>query len=522
MTFKKAIYLMLWIAFGALAPNALKGQRPMNVVVFLVDDLGWQDTSFPFADSATALNRRFRTPNMERLAGMGAAFTNAYATPVCTPSRVSFLTGANVVRHQVTNWTNVRPDTHTDHPDSLLGQVDWNLNGLDPSGRQHRAFHATPLPQLLKDAGYYTILAGKAHFGPYTTPGSDPLNLGFMVNIAGTAAGHPGSYLPEKRYRANAQDTLRGVRGLDAYHSKGDFLTEALTQEALSALAVPVASRKPFFLYLSHYAVHTPLERDSRFVQPYLDQGLPPAEANYAALIEGMDKSLGDVLDYLESKGLLQETAVLFLSDNGGLSLAPPRAQPMHTHNLPLRMGKGSVYEGGIRVPLLAYAPGLSQPGGKCRRLVAAEDLFPTVLELAGIRRPKTIQEVDGRSFAPHIHQPSLPSPNRRLLVWHYPHNWTNVDQQGVAWGSAIRQGDWKLVYFHKTQQCELYQLAQDPGEQHNLLETYPRKALRLAKLLRNILVRNNAPWPVNKATKVAVPWPDDVVRASTARLPAS
>ncbi|MBK7476075.1 MAG: sulfatase-like hydrolase/transferase [Haliscomenobacter sp.] len=401
MTFKKAVYLTLWMAIGALAPNSLTGQRPLNVVVFLVDDLGWQDTSFPFADSATALNRRFRTPNMERLARMGTAFPNAYATPVCTPSRVSFLTGANVVRHHVTNWTNVLPDTHTDYPDSLLGQVDWNLNGLDPSGRQHRAFHATPLPQLLRDAGYYTILAGKAHFGPYTTPGSDPLNLGFMVNIAGTAAGHPGSYLPEKRYRANAQDTLRGVRGLDAYHSKGDFLTEALTREALSALAVPVASRKPFFLYLSHYAVHTPLERDSRFVQPYLDQGLPPAEANYAALIEGMDKSLGDVLDYLESKGLLQETAVLFLSDNGGLSLAPPRAQPMHTHNLPLRMGKGSVYEGGIRVPLLAYAPGLSQPGGKCRRLVAAEDLFPTVLELAGIRRPKTIQEVDGRSFAP-------------------------------------------------------------------------------------------------------------------------
>ncbi|MBP9873154.1 MAG: sulfatase-like hydrolase/transferase [Haliscomenobacter sp.] len=290
-------------------------------------------------------------------------------------------------------------------------------------------------------------------------------------------------------------------------------MTEALTREALSALAVPVASRKPFFMYLSHYAVHTPLERDSRFVQPYLDQGLPPAEANYAALIEGMDKSLGDVLDYLESKGLLQETAVLFLSDNGGLSLAPPRAQPMHTHNLPLRMGKGSVYEGGIRVPLLAYVPGLSQPGGKCRRLVAAEDLFPTVLELAGIRRPKTIQEVDGRSFAPHILQPAHPSPNRRLLVWHYPHNWTNVDQQGVAWGSAIRQGDWKLVYFHKTQQCELYQLAQDPGEQHNLLETYPRKALRLAKLLRNILVRNNAPWPVHKATKVAIPLPDEAVK---------
>lgn len=491
---------------------ALQAQSKPNVVIFMVDDMGWQDTSLPFADSTTQLNKRYRTPNMERLSRKGITFTNAYAQPVCTPTRASLMTGTNVTQHHISNWTHVLPNTHTDHPDQVLEKVAWNLNGIDPTGKTPNTFMATPLPEILKQNGYYTINVGKAHFAPYQTPASNPLNMGFLRNVAGTAAGHPGSYFGEKNYSSNKTDTLWAVRNLEKYHGTNTFLTEALTQEALQELQLPIRDKKPFFLYLSHYAIHTPISGDPRFLQQYIDVGLPQVEANYASLIEGMDKSLGDLLDFLETEQILGNTIFIFMSDNGGLSLSPPRANRAHIQNLPLRMGKGSVYEGGIRIPFIVSLPQFKNKGQRITQPIIVEDIFPTILELTGIRTNYLKQVVGGKSFSRVLKNP-MRVQNNRALIWHYPHNWTNVDAQGVAWGSAIRKGDWKLLYFHKTQQIELYNLRQDIGETQNLVQREKRKAQQLAKELSDVLRQRNAPLPIIKATQQRILYPDEVLK---------
>jgi arylsulfatase A-like enzyme len=309
--------------------------RP-NIILFLVDDLGWQDTSVPFWTDTTESNRLYRTPSMDRLAGEGMKFTQAYASAVCSPTRISLMTGMNAARHRVKNWTLYRNGS-TDAPDKSLDFPVWNSNGLQPADSIERSVFATTLPQILRDNGYYTIHCGKAHFGALTTPGANPLNLGFDVNIAGHAAGGPGSFLGEKNF-GNAErgtHTLPwGVPGLEKYHGDTIFLTEALTLEALSALEAALEKEKPFYLYVSHYAVHVPLEADVRFYQRYHDMGLEEPEARYASMIEGMDKSLGDIMKWIEEKQLEDNTIIIFMSDNGGLSAHGREVYHTHTTGL--------------------------------------------------------------------------------------------------------------------------------------------------------------------------------------------
>lgn len=492
-------WLILLGMMAAVLPQTVIAQEKPNIILFLVDDMGWQDTAVPFWTQLTELNKRYRTPNMERLAREGMKFTNAYATPVCTPSRVSLMTGMNVARHHVSNWTSPQKDKRSDHPDSLLQPVEWNMNGVSPvSGVPHTAY-ATLLPELLRKAGYYTIHCGKAHFASAGTPASDPLSTGFSVNIGGHAAGHPGSYLPEKRYGNQGPNAARyGVPGLEKYYGKGLFLTEALTQEALKALETPVRQRQPFFLYMAHYAVHVPLEADKRYYQHYLDAGLDSSEAKYAALLEGMDKSLGDLLDFLDRRGLTRNTVVLFMSDNGGLSLAPPRAGRPHTQNTPLRAGKGAVYEGGIREPMLARWPGVVKPGAVSDQYLIIEDFFPTLLDIAGVKNYHTVQQVDGRSFVPLLKDASLHD-SSRTLVWHYPHRWIPGGSPDLSWAGAIRQGSWKLVWHYNTQRTELYDLSQDIKEENDLSARYPGKVKALQTLFRDYLKVRQAPLPFRK-----------------------
>jgi arylsulfatase A-like enzyme len=491
----RTIFLCLMLAAQALAAQS----RP-NIILFLVDDMGWQDTSVPFWKQLTALNKRYRTPNMERLAREGMKFSNAYATPVCTPTRVSLMTGMNVARHHVSNWTSPQKDKRSDYPDSLLQAVDWNMNGVSPVKGVPNTVYATPLPELLRQAGYYTIHCGKAHFASAGTPGADPRNMGFTVNIGGHAAGHPGSYLPEKRYgNQGPQATKYGVPGLEKYYGKNLFLSEALTQEALQALEAPVQQKQPFFLYMAHYAVHVPLEVDKRYYQRYLDAGLDSSEAKYATLLEGMDKSLGDLLDFLDQRGLAENTVVLFMSDNGGLSLAPPRGGRMHTQNAPLRAGKGAVYEGGIREPMLVRWPGVVKAGAVNDQYLIIEDFFPTLLEIGGVKLSRTPQQVDGQSFVPLLKNASLRD-SARTLVWHYPHRWIPRGDGDLSWAGAIRQGSWKLVWHYATQKTELYNLAEDIGETHDLSARYPDKAKALQKLLRDYLKARQAPLPEPKS----------------------
>jgi arylsulfatase A-like enzyme len=488
----------------------LFAQRHPNIIIFMVDDMGWQDTSVPFADHLTALNKRYHTPNMERLAAQGVKFTNAYANSVCTPTRVSLLTGMSAARHKVTNWTSPQKDNPTDYPDDLLNSPDWNINGLTELPGRPIAVYATPLPQLLSEAGYATIHVGKAHWGPVGTSGSNPRNLGFTVNIAGSAIGHPQSYYAEQNYGNVLGQKLsaNAVPGLESYYGTDIFLSEALTREAIKAINEPIQHKRPFFLYLSHYAVHTPIQGDPRFLSAYLKKGLDTTEAKYASLIEGMDKSLGDVMDVLEAKKVAENTIIIFMSDNGGLSLSPPRGGQKYTHNLPLRAGKGSLYEGGIREPMLVKWPGVTKAGTTCSQYLNITDFFPTVLEVAGIKKAKTLQTIDGISFVPYLKNTAKVDTSR-ALVWHYPNRWTTDETNAFCYASAIRLGDWKLIYLMKQGKLELYNLKDDLGEQQDLAKRYPLIVAKLATLLTRKLKDYQAQMPTYKSNGEQVAWPD-------------
>jgi arylsulfatase A-like enzyme len=479
-----------------------------NIVMFLVDDMGWQDTSVPFWNKATPLNQKFHTPNMERLAAQGMKFTQAYACPVCSPSRVSLMTGLNAARHRVTNWT-LYKNKVTDQPHPHLQFPLWNSNGLQPTSDIPRAVCAPTLPHCLGEAGYRTIMVGKAHFGALNTPGENPKNLGFDVNIAGHAAGGPGSYLGEQNYSARFRkgDPVWDVPDLDHYHGTDTFLTEALTIEALKAVDQSRADKKPFFLYLSHYAVHVPYAPDKRFIEKYKARGLDNTEAMYAALVEGMDKSLGDLLDYLEKNKLAENTVVFFMSDNGGLSNQGRGGKP-DTHNLPLSRGKGSPREGGIREPMLVKWPGVTQPGSLCNDTVIIEDFFTTILEIAGTR---PAQPVDGVSFVPLLKGESGISKDRPL-VWHQPNNW-GTQTFGYGASSAVRINDWKYIFYHNPGQKvreELFNLREDIGETNNLVEIHLEKRKELRKILKDYLTKVDAQMPTDKKTSKLIEIPHE------------
>lgn len=483
-----------------------KLSKQPNIVLFLVDDMGWQDTSVPFWNKKTPFNNIYQTPNMQRLASQGMKFTQAYATPVCSPTRISLMTGMNAARHRVTNWT-LKKDAlqpmEVNH--ATLNFPAWNVNGLSPVKGDSKAVYATPFPKLLKKAGYFTIHTGKAHFGAIDTPGENPLNLGFDVNIAGHAAGAPQSYLGIENF-GNVKESkkLWAVPGLKKYHGKDIYLTEALTQESLHVLDT-LTENKPFFLYMSHYAVHTPIMDDRRFFKKYLEAGLDSIEARYASMVEGMDKSLGDIMDYLEEKQLTENTIILFMSDNGGLS-AVARGGDKHTHNKPLASGKGSIYEGGIREPMLVKWPGKTKPNSVTQQQVIIEDFFPTILEMAGITDVSTVQKIDGQSFAP-ILKGVKPVQDDRPLFWHYPNEW-GPEGPGIGAFSAIRKGDWKLIYFHEDQRFELYNIKEDIGEKENKISIRPKEAEDLARLLSDHLVNVNAQMPSYKKNGNRIPYP--------------
>ena len=513
-----------WVACSALAalsgmllaasPLPATPQPRPNLIVVVVDDLGWQDIQLPLADSATPSNARYRTPALLALAARGTTFTNAYAAaPVCTPSRVAFITGRMPATTHVTNWTQHRNE-ETSESFPGLWPPEWARNGVSPDRATPNAHHGPLLPALLQQVGYRTIHIGKAHWGAVDTPGADPHALGFDVNIGGSGAGQSGSYLPAKRYSSGpGAGRFRDVPGLDQYADSGVFLTEALTREATAAMANAVAQRRPFFLHFAHFAVHTPIERDRRFAQRYLDAGLGAREANYAALIEGVDNSLGDVIAEAERLGVLENTLIVFTSDNGGLS-AHSRDGTVHTHNAPLRSGKGSAYDGGLRVPLVIAWPGHGRRGARRHEPVITDDLFATLLEAA--RVPDAHRYSTGtraHSLLPLLgadtgrqHAVSRRFTNRPLL-WHYPHYW-GVAGPGIEPFSALRVGRWKLVHFYGGSRTELYDLDADLGEQQDLAARQPALTRRLLTQLGTSLRAAGAQRPLDATTRREVPWP--------------
>ncbi len=451
------------------SPAAAAADRP-HIVVAMIDDLGWQDCSLPFGPEITPFNSRYHTPNLERLAARGTVFTDGYAaSPVCTPTRTAFMTGLHPGRTGITYWTlHADRDNSTPHP--RLKAPAWRLTGIGAED--------VTLPGLLQDAGYHTIHVGKAHFGAIGTSGADPTNLGFDVNIAGHAAGGPGSFQGIHDFGAQKRQGRTGpsvwdVPGLEDHHGRDAYLTEVLAEKAAAALRDGVESGSPVFLHFAPYAVHAPIMANHRHLHRY--EGLHPTEAAYATMIESMDEGLGRILDTLDELGIADDTIVVFLGDNGGLS-AHARGGPANIHNAPLRSGKGSAYEGGVRVPFVVARPGQTDDGRRVSVPVTAIDLLPTLTELAGVPVPAEHAAIlDGTSIVPLLgdaDRHDTPAPDRPL-VWTMPHQW-GAKGPGIEPFTSIRRGDWKLLWFHDGPRVELYDLATDLGETRDVAASHP------------------------------------------------
>jgi arylsulfatase A-like enzyme len=511
----RLLLLVATFACGLNAPSAAE-TRP-NILFILADDMGWQDTSVPFARERTKWNNRYRTPALERLAREGMKFTQAYSCAVCSPTRVSLLTGQNEARHGVTQWTYLsgeKPSSDLTHPS--LSFARWNWNGLQPAGTDlDHAVTALALPQLLKQSGYRIMHFGKGHFGAAGTPGADPKAFGFDVRIGGRDAGGCGSYWGTKNFGAKAHP--KGpwrAWDLDHYFGQDVHLTEALTREAISKIRAAASAKQPFFCYFAHYAPHTPIEPDERFAPKYRAAGLDDTEAAYASLIEGMDKSVGDLLELLDELEIADETLVVFTSDNGGLSHSRRSMSPPHTHNAPLSSGKGAHHEGGIRVPLLVRWPGITKPKTLSDTSVIIYDWFPTLLGAAETDAPSGI---DGLNLRPVL-EGKTDAAFDRSLIWHFPNFWGPLNKplvQGPGMGpcSTIRRGDWKLIYYHENSRFELFHLAEDLGETQNLSAMYPQQLAILANELGEYLRSSGAAMPTSMKTRKPVPWPDRVTK---------
>ena len=425
-------------------------QHP-NVIFILVDDLGQTDLG-------CYGSKFYETPNIDRLAGQGMKFTSAYsACTVCSPTRASFLTGQYPARLHLTDWI-----AGHERPFAKLAVPDW---------KQFLPAEEMNIAKAFKSAGYATVSIGKWHLGPSNC---FPDKVGFDQNLGGYDRGQPPSYFAPYKIPTLAEGP------------RGEFLTDRESAEAVKFIGAHRDER--FFLYLPHYAVHTPIQAKTNVTAKYrgkIERGGAQTNAAYAALVESVDDSVGRILATLDELKLSENTLVIFTSDNGGLL-------PM-TGNLGLRAGKGSAYEGGVRVPLLARWPGVIKPGVTSDVPVMSIDFYPTLLELAGLTdAPGHI--LDGQSLAPLLKQTG--TLRRDTLYWHYPH----YHPGGATPYSAMREGKLKLVEFAETDRAELYDLSRDPGEQTNLAE----EKTEVVKSLRKKLNK----WRESVGAQMATPNP--------------
>ena len=442
-------------------------RAPLNIILFVVDDLGWRD--------AGVLGSEFYdTPAIDALAASGVRFSRFYsASPVCSPTRASLMTGRHPARVAITNW--------------IGGEQRGTL--LQAEYLRQLPLEEVTLGEAFAVAGYATGYIGKWHLGAEDEflPGAQ----GFGWTGAVNRAGQPGSYFPPYR---NPDWPITDVPGLEG-DSPDDYLTDRLTDEAIEFLEE--THDRPFLLVLSHYAVHTPLQardddaasyRDRASALAPLDDGPTEGESGrsttklrqdhavYAGMIASVDRSLSRVAGALDSLGLAGRTAIVFVSDNGGLStLAGDRGERAPTANRPLRAGKGWLYEGGIRIPLIIRWPGTDagRAGTTLRVPAMTTDLFPTLLAMAGI--PLLDRQLDGVSLAPLMTGESEAAEERDLF-WHFPH----YHGSGNRPGGAILSGDMKLVEWFEDGALELYDLAADPGESLDLADSAPAQVEKL------------------------------------------
>ncbi|MHC4475536.1 MAG: sulfatase [Planctomycetota bacterium] len=469
--------LGLGVAFLAMPGRILarETKRKLNFVFFLIDDLGWKDLGC-FGSSF------YETPNIDRLAAQSVKFTDAYAAcPVCSPTRASIMTGKYPARMDNTDWFGAP------QPEEVPGHHTRNKPLLPAPYSENLALEEVTLAEAFKEAGYKTFFAGKWHLGE--TQEHWPERQGFDINKGGHSRGWPpGGYFAP-------WDNPRLENGPD-----GEHLPDRLARETVKF--IKEHKDKPFLTYLSFYSVHTPLQSRDDLKQKYLAkkaklglkadwvmEGTRKVRAVqehevYAGMVDATDQAVGKVLVALKEMGLDDDTAILFMSDNGGLSTSEGRA----TSNLPLRCGKGWLYEGGIREPMMIKWPGVAKAGSTCGEPVTSTDFYPTMLEMAGLAS-KPEQHVDGVSMVPVLKGRQM---DRGPIYWHYPH----YGNQGGAPGSAIRQGRWKLIEWFEDGRLELYDLANDIGEKNNLADKHPDIVKRLHNKLIAWRKEVNAKYP--------------------------
>ena len=415
------------------AGDTAQATKP-NIIFILTDDLGW-------TDGGCFGSKFYETPHIDRLATQGMRFTDSYsACTVCSPSRVAILTGQYPARLHVTDFI----PGHA-QPKAKLNVPDWTM---------YLKLEVPNLAKALKSAGYATASIGKWHLGKEAFW---PEKQGFDLNIAGCDKGQPPNYFSPYKI-----PTL--TEGPD-----GEFLSDRLTSEAIQF--IEQNKDRPFFIYLPHYAVHSPIMAKPEVIAKYKGKSDPKAphkKPEYAALIESVDDSVGRLLAKLDELKLSENTIVIFTSDNGGLKSV--------TTNLSLRAGKGSAYEGGVRVPLIVKWPGVIKPGSVCHSPVIGVDFYPTLLAMAGVKPPTGV--VDGESIEPLLRQSG--SMKRDAIYWHYPH----YHGGGATPYGAIREGDFRLIEFYEDNHVELYNLKDDIGETKDLAATLPDKAEKLRQKL--------------------------------------
>lgn len=434
--------VVVFVAIGGRDAIAV----PPNVIVVLVDDMGWRDLSCQGS-------MFYETPNIDRLAAGGLRFTNGYAAcTVCSPSRAAMMTGQYPARLHITDWI-----PGHDRPFAKLRIPDW---------QKFLPLETVTVAERLRSAGYATASIGKWHLGREMYY---PEHQGFDRNVGGFERGQPPSYFAPYRIPTLPEGPDR------------EYLTD---REAAEAVNFITANReRPFLLYLPHYCVHTPIQAKQDVTAKYAAKAVPGLRVKndpYAAMVESVDDCMGRMLDTLERLGIRDRTAIFFTSDNGGLANV--------TDNFPLRAGKGSAYEGGVRVPFIVSWPGATTAGSTSDVPVITPDIPATILAMTEAGRDPA-QPMDGENLAPLFAGGRL---DRDAIYWHYPH----YHPGGATPYSAIRSGDWRLVHFHEEGRSELYNLADDVGERNDRAAADPHRVAELRKRLDAWLAQVGGQFP--------------------------
>lgn len=433
--------------------------RP-NIVFILADDLGWMDLGYMGSEF-------YETPNIDKLASEGMVFTNAYAaSPICSPSRAAIFSGKHPARLHLTDWIPGNPPAKTE---KLMAQP----------FKTELAIEEVTLAEAMEKAGYKTFFAGKWHLGEEFFY---PEYQGFDKNVGGNHTGHPSSYF-------SPYNNPKLPNGPDR-----EYLTDRLVNETISFIKEEKGN--PFLAFLSFYTVHLPLQGKLEKVEKYRkklenikfkgEESVQQGETYfknhqndpvYAAMVESMDENIGRLLESIEQLGLDKNTIVVFTSDNGGMS-TNKNPNPIPTSNIPLRAGKGHLYEGGIREPLIVSWPGTVVPGSRSDEPVTGTDFYPTFLDLASINLLPE-QHIDGNSIKPALI--GNEKIDRQAIFWHYPHYSGGL---GGRPAGAVRMGKYKLIEFFEDMEVELYDLEADISEQQDLSSKMPVKVKEMKGLL--------------------------------------